>query len=51
VDHGEVATRSNGTKGGSFPSIGLMGRRIGSTVVAKGHGGVRTTTICVADLR
>lgn len=42
---------SNRAKGGSFPSIGLTGERIGSTVVAKGHSGVRTTTICAAELR
>lgn len=43
--------RSNRTKGGSFPSIRLTGERICSTVVAKGHSGVHTTTIRAVKLR
>ena len=48
--YGEATTASIGAKGGSFPSFVATGKANDSTVVTKGHGGVRTVESYAAEL-
>lgn len=48
---GEVAVHPNRAKGGSIPSIGVVGEPKGLMLMTKRHSGVRTTAKHVAELQ
>ena len=51
VGFNKVAMAMIRAKGGSFPSIGVVGRLIGLPAVTEGHGRVRTAARCAVELR